>query len=395
MARKGKKSPQNRQNAAGNSRISVMSDEEDTYNPFKDIKKINAVTKINTSEKSKTVKNKSKNNNLIIEDLGDVSFAQVFEQWENGGVVNKKSIDKQDGKSEDFSAIFEQWEISQGLKPKYGKKVKDNPNRKSSNYSPTKDFGQILNEFEKGPQKSPSKKQKTKNKEKFDAKKVETEVVNIDVEDKEKPSKEKKIIKENRVDIAWPMDNSKDVFVSENKEIVIELENENENELERNTAQKYYKKNKWKDQDDENSKKAKWDFSDIYNSWEAKHDDSKLIEEKKIREKKESKGISISYLRSMSPEAELDLHGETSDIAALKVSEFLNNSRNRGLKKVSIITGKGLHSENGKPVLKDIVLEEIRCSNIVREAYHPKAISGGSGVIWVIFKSISEKKIYY
>ncbi len=393
MARKRKKSPQNRQNAAGNSRISVMNEEEDTYNPFKDIKKINAVTKINTSKKSKTVKNKSKNNNLVVEDLGDVSFAQVFEQWENGGVVNKKSIDKKDEKSEDFSTIFEQWEISQGLEPKYGKKVKDNPNRKSSNYSPTKDFGQILNEFEKGPIKSPSKKQKSKNKEKFDAMKDATKVENTTLETKEKPSKEKEIIKDSRVDIAWPMENSKDVFVSENKEILVEIENKDE--LEKNTSQKYYKKNKWKDQKDDNSNKVKWDFSDIYNSWEAKHDDSKSIEEKKNREKKESKGISISYLRSMSPEAELDLHGETSDIAALKVSEFLNNSRNRGLKKVSIITGKGLHSENGKPVLKDIVLEEIRCSNIVREAYHPKAINGGSGVIWIIFKSISEKKIYY
>jgi DNA-nicking Smr family endonuclease len=393
MARKRKKSPQNRQNAAGNSRISVMSEEDDTYNPFKDIKKIDAVTKINTSNKSKTVKNKSKNNDLVVEDLGDVSFAQVFEQWENGGVVNKKSIDKKDEKSEDFSSIFEQWEISQGLKPKYGKKVKDNPNRKSSNYSPTKDFGQILNEFEKGPTKSPSKKQKSKNKEKFDAMKDTTKVVNTTLETKEKPSKEKKIIKDSRVDIAWPMENSKDVFVSENKEILVEVENKEE--LAKNTSQKYYKKNKWKDQKGDNSNKVKWDFSDIYNSWEAKHDDSKSIEEKKNREKKESKGISISYLRSMSPEAELDLHGETSDIAALKVSEFLNNSRNRGLKKVSIITGKGLHSENGKSVLKDIVLEEIRCSNIVREAYHPKAISGGSGVIWVIFKSISEKKIYY
>ncbi|MGD1820505.1 MAG: Smr/MutS family protein [Pleomorphochaeta sp.] len=393
MARKRKKSPQNRQNAAGNSRISVMSEEDDTYNPFKDIKKIDAVTKINTSKKSNTVKNKSKNNDLVVEDLGDVSFAQVFEQWENGGVVNKKSIDKKDEKSEDFSSIFEQWEISQGLKPKYGKKVKDNPNRKSSNYSPTKDFGQILNEFEKGPTKSPFKKQKSKNKEKFDAKKDTTKVVNTTLETKEKPSKEKKIIKDSRVDIAWPMENSKDVFVSENKEILVEVENKEE--LAKNTSQKYYKKNKWKDQKDDNSNKVKWDFSDIYNSWEAKHDDSKSIEEKKNREKKESKGISISYLRSMSPEAELDLHGETSDIAALKVSEFLNNSRNRGLKKVSIITGKGLHSENGKSVLKDIVLEEIRCSNIVREAYHPKAISGGSGVIWVIFKSISEKKIYY
>ncbi len=393
MARKRKKSPQNRQNAAGNSRISVMSEEDDTYNPFKDIKKIDVVTKINTSKKSNTVKNKSKNNDLVVEDLGDVSFAQVFEQWENGGVVNKKSIDKKDEKSEDFSSIFEQWEISQGLKPKYGKKVKDNPNRKSSNYSPTKDFGQILNEFEKGPTKSPSKKQKSKNKEKFDAKKDTKKVVNTTLETKEKPSKEKKIIKDSRVDIAWPMENSKDVFVSENKEILVEVENKEE--LAKNTSQKYYKKNKWKDQKDDNSNKVKWDFSDIYNSWEAKHDDSKSIEEKKNREKKESKGISISYLRSMSPEAELDLHGETSDIAALKVSEFLNNSRNRGLKKVSIITGKGLHSENGKSVLKDIVLEEIRCSNIVREAYHPKAISGGSGVIWVIFKSISEKKIYY
>ncbi len=97
----------------------------------------------------------------------------------------------------------------------------------------------------------------------------------------------------------------------------------------------------------------------------------------------------------MSPQAELDLHGLISDVAMLKTREFLEQSRGKGLKKVSIITGKGIHSKDGKGVLQDVVLSEIRLSGIVREAYNPKAIDGGSGAIWVIFKSTTDKKIYF
>eukprot|EP01156_Anaeramoeba_ignava_P002228 Anaeramoba_ignava/a217859_18.p1 GENE.a217859_18~~a217859_18.p1 ORF type:complete len:392 (-),score=64.01 a217859_18:378-1553(-) len=391
MTKKKKKSPQNRQNAAGNSRISVLTEDGDTYNPFKDIKESDVVTKVTKNTKPVNKNNVKKSNEPIVEDMEDVSFAQVFEQWENGGLVNNKKQNLKNNKSEDFATIFDEWEVSQGLKPKYGKKAKDSPDRKASNYAPTKDFGDILSDFENGPKpkKKKDKKQKFDKNNKNIVNDVKTEEVKK-IDNEVKPLETKEVDKsKDDINVAWRANESKDKSYSKTDEVKDNSQYSKQNK-------KYDKKNKWKPQEkDENLKKSKWDFSDIYNSWEAVHDDSQSIEAKKIAEKKESKGISISYLRSMSPEAELDLHGETSDIAALKVSEFLNASRNRGLKKVSIITGKGIHSENGKPVIKEIVLEEIRSSNIVREAYHPKAINGGSGAIWIIFKSISEKKIYF
>ncbi len=141
---------------------------------------------------------------------------------------------------------------------------------------------------------------------------------------------------------------------------------------------------------------SKWNFSEIYQAWSNSTEEDKAIAAaKKLKAKKESKGISISYLRSMCPEAELDLHGLPSDVAFIRTREFLERSRANGIKKVSVITGKGLHSEDGKGVLRDTALSAIRLSGIVREAYHPKACDGGSGAIWVIFKSTTDKKVYF
>lgn len=55
------------------------------------------------------------------------------------------------------------------------------------------------------------------------------------------------------------------------------------------------------------------------------------------------------------PEAELDLHAMTKDEAYGEVCDFLKEAENFGYKKVRIITGKGLHSENGTGVLNAYV----------------------------------------
>jgi len=425
MARKRKKSPHNKKNAAGNSRISVLSEEKDTYNPFKDIKKMDVIETVEKKEEENKLKdNRDKNKNKKIIDIDtNKSFEEIFNQWENVGSSNKnKDKDKKDAskdkQSEDFASIFNQWERSQGLKPKQDKKVKDSPSRKNSEYKPTKDFSQILDDFENG-----SSKKKTSSNIKKEAKKVNNNLK----KDEDKNSFKAKVKKEDKIKAASLEDkNSSKSNVKTDKaekkkedkikEASLENKNSSKSKVKNDSSSKqnfskkkkeYVDKNKSiKKQKDSFSKNSdslknksdnnpKWDFSNIYGTWESTHDDSKYIEEKKKAEKKENKGISISYLRSMSPQDEIDLHGLTSDIAALKVSEFLVVSRNRGLKKVSIITGKGIHSEKGKSVIKDVVLDEIRYSNIVREAYHPKAVYGGSGVIWVIFKSTNDKKVYF
>jgi len=57
----------------------------------------------------------------------------------------------------------------------------------------------------------------------------------------------------------------------------------------------------------------------------------------------------------MLAEAELDLHKMTRDEARKEVGAFLDEAEAQDLKKVRIITGKGLHSESGTGVLNAYV----------------------------------------
>ncbi|RJX31153.1 MAG: hypothetical protein C4531_08130 [Desulfurivibrio sp.] len=54
------------------------------------------------------------------------------------------------------------------------------------------------------------------------------------------------------------------------------------------------------------------------------------------------------------PQQYLDLHGLTGQEAERKVTSFLLTARQKGLRTVAVITGKGLHSE-GLPVLRDLL----------------------------------------
>ena len=44
----------------------------------------------------------------------------------------------------------------------------------------------------------------------------------------------------------------------------------------------------------------------------------------------------------------IDLHGYTLDQANIKVKDFINGSYASGVNKLTVVTGKGLHSENEK-----------------------------------------------
>jgi DNA-nicking Smr family endonuclease len=61
------------------------------------------------------------------------------------------------------------------------------------------------------------------------------------------------------------------------------------------------------------------------------------------------------YLRPI--DAEIDLHQMTRDEARQKVEALLIEAESLGYKKIRIITGKGIHSENGRGVLSTYVKE--------------------------------------
>ncbi|MFP4267607.1 MAG: Smr/MutS family protein [Spirochaetaceae bacterium] len=90
-------------------------------------------------------------------------------------------------------------------------------------------------------------------------------------------------------------------------------------------------------------------------------------------------------LRKMAPQDILDLHGKKTDEAKKLLHSFLVSARNRELKKVLIIHGKGNHS-TGEPVLKNIVVEYLRKCTFTGETGTPGRQLGGSGATWVILK---------
>lgn len=82
------------------------------------------------------------------------------------------------------------------------------------------------------------------------------------------------------------------------------------------------------------------------------------------------------------PEAEIDLHKMTKDEARREVGIFIAQSEVLGYKKIRIITGKGIHSENGEGVLRSYIREILERGNY--ECFNAKYDEGGEGAIDVI-----------
>lgn len=84
----------------------------------------------------------------------------------------------------------------------------------------------------------------------------------------------------------------------------------------------------------------------------------------------------------MKPEAELDLHGLTANKATEKVRFFLRDAIYHGFRTVLIITGKGLHSNDG-PVLRQAmekILDQQR-EQVIEWGVAPKRYGGGGALV--------------
>ena len=97
--------------------------------------------------------------------------------------------------------------------------------------------------------------------------------------------------------------------------------------------------------------------------------------------------VTLSRLRTMAPQSTLDLHGYTAKEAEEAVRSFLSECHENGIRKISIITGKGLHSEDGVGVLKTAVLAVLDESGMVSEKTSAPLSAGGSGALWIILKA--------
>ena len=97
--------------------------------------------------------------------------------------------------------------------------------------------------------------------------------------------------------------------------------------------------------------------------------------------------ITISKLRTMMPQATLDLHGETINEAEASIRSFLDECVKSRIRKISIITGKGLHSSDGIGVLRDTAIRVLNESGLVSEMSSAPLSAGGSGALWIILKA--------
>ena len=113
------------------------------------------------------------------------------------------------------------------------------------------------------------------------------------------------------------------------------------------------------------------------------------IDKDKIAEEQEERAqlYDRNYLINMKPEAHLDLHGLHQDEAEQSLDRFIADCKLRGLRKVLIIHGKGIHSHGSDPVLGELVRRFIEHDKRCGASGHPKTkAEGGSGATWILLK---------
>jgi len=107
----------------------------------------------------------------------------------------------------------------------------------------------------------------------------------------------------------------------------------------------------------------------------------------------------FEHKKNKSPKERLiDLHGFTLDDANKTVEDFIKKAFSENINKLTIVTGKGLHSENEKDpyvskdlgILKYSVPEFINNNaslmNIINEITDAKIEDGGSGAFYIFLK---------
>lgn len=84
--------------------------------------------------------------------------------------------------------------------------------------------------------------------------------------------------------------------------------------------------------------------------------------------------------------AELDLHGLTAAEAHTALRDFLKSCRERDVRCVRIIHGKGLRSPNGRPVLKGKLDRWLRLREEVVAFCSARPVDGGTGAVYVLLR---------
>jgi len=144
-------------------------------------------------------------------------------------------------------------------------------------------------------------------------------------------------------------------------------------------------------------------FKDILDSWEKKQAGmssegrqgmEELISRYPPKEPKDGESSEIeprrrkyeqSELRTMEPQATLDLHGMNSREAEQALESFVLECRRRSLRKVLIVHGKGHHSQ-AEPVLLGVVRRYLEKSPYTGAFGPSERKHGGRGATWVVVR---------
>ena len=113
------------------------------------------------------------------------------------------------------------------------------------------------------------------------------------------------------------------------------------------------------------------------------------VDKDKIAEEQEERSqlYDRNYLINMKPEARIDLHGLHQSEAEESLDRFISDCKLKGLRKVLIIHGKGIHSHGSDPVLGQLVRRFIEHDKRCGASGHPKTkAEGGTGATWVLLK---------
>ena len=131
-----------------------------------------------------------------------------------------------------------------------------------------------------------------------------------------------------------------------------------------------------------------------------KKDWEKFLSENETLPNKDLNSSKIKASKTLS----FDLHGFSLDEANEKVKNLITNSYERGISKLVIVTGKGLHSQNEKDpyiskdlgILKYSVPEYIKNNhelmNLINEIKEANIDDGGSGAFYIFLKKNLQNK---
>lgn len=125
------------------------------------------------------------------------------------------------------------------------------------------------------------------------------------------------------------------------------------------------------------------DFSKVLEEWENRGGRREKVAFDKDEEALVPRAPTRGEMEKAPVDDEIDLHGLRLDEATANLRHFLRESRQLGYRKVLVIHGKGLHSDNQKAVLKEGVQQALMKDKNVAAWGEAGRKEGGRGASWV------------